>query len=308
LEHPGIAIALLLLSSALPAFAAPVDLKPGAVFRDCPQCPELVVVPPGAFAMGFDGGEEERYEGPVRQVRINYSFAAGRFEITNAQYRRFVDATGYDAAEGCNVFVNGKLEKDMTRYWAQPGYGRPIAPDEPAVCLAWYHVKAYVDWLTAQTGQPYRLLSEAEWEYLAIAPPAGNIVVEGRGDDLCRYANVMDSSGKKLFANQPAVTPVACDDGFQQVSPVGSFPPNAYGLHDVVGNVWEWVADCYAMPAPAEPLDGSPQVSEGCDRRAVKGGSWATVAARQRPQFRGRDPLSRVSQVFGFRIARDLSN
>jgi formylglycine-generating enzyme required for sulfatase activity len=306
LKCSAVAIALLLLGG-LPALAATVDLGPGAVFRDCPACPDMVVVPPGSFAMGFDGGEAERYEGPVRQVRIGYSFAAGRFEITNAQYQRFVDATGYDAAEGCNVFVDGTLGKDMARYWADPGYGQPIKPDEPAVCLAWYHVKAYVDWLTEQTGQPYRLLSEAEWEYLAIAPPAGNIVAEGRSAEMCQYANVLDQSGKKLFARQDSVQPVVCDDGFPGVSPVGSFPPNAYGLYDIVGNVWEWVADCYAMPAPAEPTDGHPQLSQGCDRRAVKGGSWATMASRQRPQFRGRDPLSRVSQIFGFRIARDLA-
>jgi formylglycine-generating enzyme required for sulfatase activity len=307
LSYRGVAIALLILASASPAFAATVDLAPGAVFRDCPDCPELVVVPPGSFAMGFDGGEPERYEGPVRQIRIEYSFAAGRFEITNAQYQRFVDATGYDAAQGCNVFVSGKLEKDMSRSWADPAYGRAIKPNEPAVCLAWYHVKAYVDWLAEQTGQPYRLLSEAEWEYLAIAPPAGNLVAEGGSDQLCRYANVLDTSGKTLFTSQDAFQPVACNDGFAGVAPVGSFPANAYGLYDIVGNVWEWVADCYAMPAPAEPVDGSPQLVEGCDRRAVKGGSWGTVAARQRPQFRGRDPLSRVSQVFGFRIARDLN-
>jgi formylglycine-generating enzyme required for sulfatase activity len=74
-----------------------------------------------------------------------------------------------------------------------------------------------------------------------------------------------------------------------------------------VGNIWEWTEDCYAMPIPAEPVDGSPQLTEGCDRRAVKGGSWGSALTWQRPSFRGRDPLSRVSQVFGFRIARDLT-
>jgi formylglycine-generating enzyme required for sulfatase activity len=308
MKHWMMLVALGLFASAGPALAASVSLQPGAVFRDCPDCPEMVVVPPGSFAMGRDGGvSEERYEGPVRDVNVAYSFAAGRYEVTNAEYRRFVDATGYDAQEGCNYYQEGTWVKDMALSWLDPGYGRPIKPDEPAVCLAWYHVKAYVDWLAEETGQPYRLLSEAEWEYLANAPPAGPLATAQRGDELCPYANILDQSGARVVEPFGIYQPVACDDGHERQAPVGSFPPNAYGLYDVVGNIWEWTEDCYAMPIPAEPVDGSPQLTEGCDRRAVKGGSWGSALTWQRPSFRGRDPLSRVSQVFGFRIARDLT-
>jgi formylglycine-generating enzyme required for sulfatase activity len=100
---------------------------------------------------------------------------------------------------------------------------------------------------------------------------------------------------------------VECDDGFAEVAPVGSLAPNPFGLYDMTGNVWEWVEDCYFMPVPLEPTDGSAvQASGTCDRRAVKGGSWSSSAFWQRPTFRGRDPLDRISHIFGVRLARDL--
>ena len=301
----GLALSVLLSTPAV--LAVTVNLETGAVFRDCPDCPEMVVVPPGSFSMGRDGGvSEERYEGPVRQVTIGYSFAAGRFEITNAEYQRFVDATGYDARAGCNFYKDGTWIKDMSLSWIDPGYGRPPRPNEPAVCVSFHHVQAYVDWLAKETGQPYRLLSEAEWEYLAIAPPTGPLAMAQQADELCSYANVLDKSGATIVAAFGDWQPVACDDTYPRQATVGSFPPNAYGLYDMIGNVWEWVADCYMVPIPPEPADGSPQLTEGCDRRVVKGGAWGSPLTWQRPTFRGRDPLTRVSQPFGFRIARDL--
>ncbi len=277
----------------------------GTVFRDCPDCPEMVVVPPGRFAMGFDGGEPERYEGPVREVSIPRAFAAGRTEVTVAQFGAFVAATGYRAARGCYAW-DGKTATLMPEAnWADPGYGGAPADDEPAVCVDWRDAAAYVAWLAERTGQPYRLLSEAEWEYAA---DAGSVATYPWGDDpteACAVANVFDLSGARV--HRAAIEPVACDDGYAGVAPVGRRAPNAFGLHDLVGNVWEWVQDCYEMPYPAAPRDGSAVELAGCERRAVRGGSWITGIERQRPTFRGRDPEDRVSQVFGFRVARDLA-
>ena len=188
--------------------------------------------------------------------------------------------------------------------WSDPGYGRPVREDEPAVCVDWRDATAYAAWLTAKTGKSYRLLSEAEWEYAA---DAGSTATFPWGEDAslaCKYANVYDESAGR--ARPAPIQPTPCEDGQPHVAPVGLFAANAFGLHDMVGNVWEWVQDCYAMPYPPEPVDGSVQRNTGCDRRGTRGGSWITETARQRPTFRGRDPIDRVSQVFGFRVARDL--
>jgi formylglycine-generating enzyme required for sulfatase activity len=282
--------------------------SPGTRFRDCADCPEMVVVPPGEFDMGRDGGEPERYEGPVRRVRIGYAFAAGRTEVTNAQYRRFVEASGHaTAGEGCQVPAPGgrALMSLPGTSWADPGYGRPIRDDEPVACVRWSDAKSYVSWLSGVTGQRYRLLTEAEWEYAA---RAGTTTLHTWGDDLaqaCRQANIFDRSAERGGV-KVVYPPADCDDGFPMVAPVGSLAPNAFGLHDMIGNVWEWVEDCYEMPYSATPADGSAQLTRGCDRRGSRGGGWRSTYPRQIPTFRGRDPESLTSQIFGFRVARDL--
>jgi formylglycine-generating enzyme required for sulfatase activity len=308
-----LAVALLAVTLFAPlaeAAGAGKPGKPGTVFKDCPDCPEMVVVPPGQFRMGEDGGETDRYEGPVREVKIGYAFAAGRFELTNGQYRRFVEATGHKTAgTGCNVVLGDRLEAVPGTSWADPFYGRPIRDDEPVACIRWSDAKSYVSWLAGRTGKKYRLLTEAEWEYAARAGTQG---LYTWGDDkaaACKVANINDQSTQRLAASQGAKSMYAgapCDDGFPGVAPVGSLAPNAFGLYDMIGNVWEWVEDCYEMPYAATPADGSAQLAKGCDRRGARGGAWRSNYPRQRPAFRGRDPEALTSQLFGTRIARDL--
>lgn len=312
LRHPVGAALLLIAMLSISARAAAPDpsAKPGTVFKDCPDCPEMVVIPPGRFVMGANGGEPDRHEGPAHEVSIGHAFAAGRFELTNGQYRRFVEATGHKTAgSGCNVFFGDRVQAVAGSSWADPAYGRPIRDDEPVACIRWSDAKSYVSWLAGKTGRKYRLLTEAEWEYVARAGTTG---AHAWGDDpalACRYANIHDRSAERLAAGQNIKLPYApapCDDGHPGVSPVGSFAPNAFGLYDIIGNVWEWVEDCYEMPYPATPNDGSAQLATGCDRRGTRGGSWRTDYPRQRPAFRGRDPEALTSQIFGMRIARDL--
>jgi formylglycine-generating enzyme required for sulfatase activity len=295
--------ALPLLATTAHAAKAP---PAGKVFRDCRDCPEMVVVPPGEFTMGREGGETDRYEGPLRRVAIPYSFAVGRFELTNGQYRAFVQATGHKTAgTGCNAFFATSVKALPNTNWADPGYGRPIRDDEPVACIRWSDAKAYVSWLAGRTGKKYRLLTEAEWEYAARAGTQG-LHTWGEEEALaCRYGNVHDASGARSVPDLPS-KPAPCDDGYAGVAPVGKFAPNAFGLHDMIGNVWEWVEDCYQMPYGATPVDGSAQLTVGCDRRGTRGGSWRTAYDRQRPAFRGRDPEALTSQIFGMRIARDL--
>jgi formylglycine-generating enzyme required for sulfatase activity len=284
----------------------------GDIIKECDVCPEVVVVPPGSFKMGWDGaeplrdGEVRRYEGPERMVTIARPFAAGRFEVTNAQFAAFIEATDFKPAEGCFLWDGWNAEFSKTLGWRDPGYGRPPAPNEPAACVNWDAAQAYVQWLSAKTGARYRLLTEAEWEYAARAGNTAEYTWGARDDLACEHANVFDISAKNRSPNSK-LTAARCDDGYAQVAPVGAFKSNAFGLYDMSGNVWEWAQDCHVMPYPDDaPTDGSAVVDPVCDRRAVKGGAWMTTVDRQRFTFRGRDPAQMNSTSFGFRVARDL--
>jgi formylglycine-generating enzyme required for sulfatase activity len=300
--------ALLIVSLALVAGCRAGAPRDALEFRDCASCPVMVVVPPGAFRMGFEGGEEGRPEGPVRDVTIGYRFAIGRFEVTQEQFAIFVRETGHLMRGGCQVW-QGEWRYPADADWTNPGYGRVPYDDEPVVCVSWKDAQAFVTWLAGRTGKGYRLPSEAEWEYAARAGAAGDFFWgEASADGLrraCEYANVYDAAGARLNAFNWA--PFDCDDGFAQAAPVGSFRANAFGLNDMVGNVWEWTADCYQAPYPAGPVNGAAAQTAGpCERRVARGGSWITRPSRQRLSFRGRDPEDALYSFFGFRVARDL--
>ena len=296
------------------AFAADAPMKAGAVFKDCPTCPDLVVIPPGSIVQGSEGRdtiEPERYEGPPHKVTIGYSFAVGRTEITTGQFREFAKATGYVANDVCNIWDGLKATATPKTGWMNPGYGRPPADNEPGACLSWDDAQAYIKWINQKTGKKFRLLSESEWEYVARAGKnAGKYTWGDNPDDACKTANVADLESKKI---PPPMTPrpfapANCNDGYSYISPAGALQPNAFGVYDMIGSVWEWVEDCYTMPyATNTPTDGKPYLGPlGCDRRGSKGGSWGSTIDRQNPTFRGRDPSTLTSQVFGFRVARDL--
>lgn len=292
-----------------------VDLPPGAIFQDCADCPELVVIPPGSFQMGSDHMEpmrdnESRPEGPIRNVSIAKSFAAGRYEVTHAEYRTFVEETGYVPTNAC-VTWGGRDPVDGVN-WLDPKIGDAPGDQDPVVCVDWHDAKAYTLWLAGKTGQKYRLLTEAEWEYAA---KAGATTVWPWGEDeaeICKYGNVFDQSGlrepKSATNDNAAARAAKCDDGYIHVAPVGQFSPNAFGLYDTIGNVWEWAEDCSLMLYQDGPLDGSAYQAVGrCEKRAVRSGSWRSRMSRHRPTFRGRDPADLAYYIFGFRIARELN-
>jgi formylglycine-generating enzyme required for sulfatase activity len=311
-RNVGESLGLLALIAALLVLAAcsAAPPRPGTEFRDCAQCPAMIVVPPGEFRMGFNGGEPGRPEGPVRQVRIDYPFALGRYEVTQREFAAFVADTKREMSGGCQVWQGGEWELPDDADWTNPGYGRVPFEDEPVACVSWYDARDYAEWLARRTGEPYRLPSEAEWEYAA---RAGSTTGYFWGSDLdtgppaCDYANIYDQTGHEV--NRFNWAPFGCDDGFAQAAPVGSFLPNAFGLHDMIGNVWEWLADCYKAPYPRQPVDGSAVESPKdveCERRVARGGSWITRPSRSRITFRGRDPPETLFSFFGFRVARDV--
>ena len=286
---------------------------PGEAFRDCPQCPEMVVIPSGTFQMGSDRintmrGGERRPQGPVREVTIATPIAVGRYEVSNGQYEAFVAATSRPA-QSCHSWGT-KQDRRLGLNWRDPGYGRLPAADEPVVCVYWTDAIAYAAWLSEVTGKSYRLLSEAEWEYAA---NGGSDSSWPWGEDpaaICDYANVLDQDGNTVLPPGRSTTKAMaspCSDGYPGVAPVGRYQPNGFGLYDMIGNVWEWAQDCSLTLYPDDPADGAAvEVAGECEKRAMRGGSWRTRLERQRTTFRGRDPEPTAYDLFGFRVARDL--
>jgi formylglycine-generating enzyme required for sulfatase activity len=285
--------------------------KPGSVFRDCTEnCPQMVVVPPGAFKMGSDEvndmrGGEKRTAGPVRQITIAKPFAVGKYEVTNAEYAAFVDATGYRPSTVCGFNQTENFNIDFRG----PLFGKKPEANAPVVCVSWNDAIAYTMWLSGKTGKRYRLLTEAEWEYAA---RAGSTTKWPWGDDdaqACLHENIYDLDGEADMPGGGKVSwsAVPCHDGHATLAPVGSYPPNAFGLHDMLGNAWEWVEDCVVQPYPAAPVDGSAVEVQGvCEKRGVRGASWYTRLDRHVPSFRGADTQVTSSHQFGFRVARSL--
>jgi formylglycine-generating enzyme required for sulfatase activity len=282
---------------------APLSSQP-RTFKDCENCPTMVLVPPGGFTMGSADGEADRPETPIRHITIAYRFAVAQTPVTQAQFSRFIAATHHVTAKGCGIIGAGGYRLEGDADWRNPGYGRPPRDDEPVVCVSWLDAKAYVGWLSRQTRHRYRLLSESEWEYVARAGTNSRYVWGDDPEGACKHANLYDQSALKL--NMPYAA-ANCSDGYEGVAPVASFPPNAFGVYDMIGNVWQWVEDCYLYEYPAWPVDGAPvEVLSACPLRSIRGGSWGTRVDRLRPSWRGRDPESRMNILFGFRIARDM--
>ena len=236
----------------------------GQSFRDCPECPEMMVIPAGRFLMGSPANEKGRYanEGPQRDVALRAPLAVGRFEITFAEWDACV------AARGCSHRPNDR------------GWGRGR---QPVMDVNWEDAQQYVEWLRQRTGRHYRLLTEAEWEYAArsgtmTAFVTGNAITEAQAN----YGHAV---------NRPR--------------PAGSYAPNRFGLHDMQGNVWEWVQDCLERTYANAPIDASePVVTPGCAWRAMRGGSWSNTAAFLRSAMRYGVAATIRRDDTGFRVAR----
>jgi formylglycine-generating enzyme required for sulfatase activity len=251
---------------ARPAAAPGYPVAVGQSFRDCPECPELVVIPAGRFLMGSPDSEAGRHsdEGPQREVVVRAPLAVGKFEVTFAEWDACV------AAGGCS-----DRPRDL-------GGGRG---NRPVIDVNWNDAQEYVRWLSRRTGRTYRLLTEAEWEYAA------------RAGTTTPY-----SFGQTISPSQANYY----ETGLRWTQPVGSYPANAWGLHDMHGNVWEWVEDCWVGSYAGAPVDASQAVTtEGCTSRVLRGGSW-----KDGPQFlRSAGRLRyitayRMNNEIGFRLAR----
>jgi formylglycine-generating enzyme required for sulfatase activity len=302
-------------AASAPASAAATGGASSAI-RDCPTCPELVVIPAGTFLLGTgaDAGERdpERGESPPLPVTMSRPFAIGKYEVTVAEFRAFVAATQYAPGGDCRIASGGAWLRLPDRSWTAPGFPVPQAANEPVVCVSWDDAKAYTDWLTKLTGKAYRLPSETEWEYAARGGTTTPRYFGDRDSDedtvlsvACDYANVYDASS---VTELPFPYPHArCSDGHTYTAPVGSFKPNAFDLYDVIGNVREWLRDCYTGSYVGRAPDGRAwEWAGGCELRGVRGGSWATRPAESRAAARGAEPQGLRQADLGFRVAREL--
>ena len=280
--------------------------KAGDRFRDCPECPEMVVLPAGSCRMGspsFEQGRQED-EGPVHEVTIAVPFALGVYEVTVAEFGRFVDETEYSAGNSCDTYEGGSWEERTGRGWRNPGFGQ--SGRSPVACVNWNDAQAYATWLSRETGEEYRLPSESEWEYAARAGTATARYWGEGASGQCRHANGGDASTKERYSDWP--WPVAsCRDGHVHTAPAGSLAANGWGLHDMLGNVWEWTEDCWNSSYGGAPLDGSAWEYGDCDVRVLRGGSRDNGPSYLRAANRYWDTSGvRVTNV-GFRVARTLA-
>ena len=265
----------------------------GELFRDCPHCPEMVAVPAGRFTMGSPSSEEGRWddEGPQREVTIGAKFAVGVHEVTRGEFARFVSATGRSTGDSCRTYEDGEWETRSGRSWRSPGFSQ--SDTHPVVCVSWDDAQAYASWLSRETGEEYRLLSEAEWEYVA------------RAGTTTRYW-----WGNGIGSNRANCWGDLCGDSHARMAPVGSFGANGFGLRDVHGNVWEWVEDCWHGSYDDAPSNGDAWLKSGggnCSGRVVRGGSWYYGPKDLRAAHRLRVVTWVRSYEIGFRVARTFT-
>jgi formylglycine-generating enzyme required for sulfatase activity len=243
-------------------------LKPKDTFKECRSCPEMVVVPAGEFMMGWPETEKgySDNEGPQHKVMISRPLAIALFELTFAEW------------DACAAHA------DCARDIPASGSRRPRLP---VINVSWDDAQSYVAWLSKITGKAYRLLSEAEWEYAA---RAGSTTRYSFGDDEAELDQYSWYSGNSIY----------------RAHPVGQKTPNAFGVFDMHGNVWEWVEDCYHDDYEGAPVDGAAWTTGDCDARVVRGGSWGSDPQHLRAATRLRNTPANQFNYLGFRVGRAL--
>jgi formylglycine-generating enzyme required for sulfatase activity len=307
----SVAASVLLLAVALPCGAAEAVRAAGTVFHGCDGCPEMIVVPAGAFVMGTPDAAAAsgvaRAEADAVVVRIPRAFAIGRQEVTRAQYARFIADSGHEPLPGCRNWdpALARLNDDGRRSWRDPATPATPQDDHPVTCVSFTDAQAYVQWLARKTGARYRLPSEAEWEYAA---RGGSAALRPWGDEAaagCAHANTYDLTADAHY--RLGWPHAGCRDGRADLAPVGQFHANGFGLHDAIGNVREWVQDCATGSYRGRPVDARPwEWLGGCRQRVLRGGGWRSPPEAARSGFRDSAPAAERSDDAGFRVALDL--
>lgn len=273
--------------------------------------PPMVLIPAGTFAMGSPtttARSPQPVEQPVHDVRIG-AFQLGKYEVTVGQFREFIEATGHKTESTCWQFAGNDWGiENVKGTWDAPAY--PQGEYHPVLCVSWTDAKAYSAWLATQTGKPYRLPSEAEWEYAARAGSLDKYHFGADETQVCRYGNIRDTLGREAIGKvtgKPGKE-ASCSDGSAFTSIVGMYQPNAFGLYDTIGNVGEIVEDCEHPNYEGAPADGSAwttacisQLSKTSVMKIHRGGNFASRAPGA--AGRGHTGVTNASTMEGFRVA-----
>ena len=292
----------LLLVLAL-AGSQPARAQAPEIVRDCPSCPEMVRIKAGSFTMGIQAAESaqfgtnDNYARPQHRVTFARDFWLGRYPVTRGEFAEFVTAMNFQVKADCADF---ETMADI-RSWRSPGFQQ--TENDPVVCVNVDDAEAYIDWLAKKTGKTNRLPTEAEWEYSARAGTATAFYWGNSSADICHYANIKDQALRMAVDNVTWV--VDCNDGYAFTAPVGSFPANPWGLHDMAGNVWQWTADNWVENYSGVPNDGSAwKIGPVGYPRVVRGGSWPYGPHVARAGSRYNRLRNDRTIVVGFRIAK----
>ncbi|ESP94745.1 SUMF1/EgtB/PvdO family nonheme iron enzyme [Pseudoalteromonas luteoviolacea] len=270
--------------------------------------PPMASIPKGTFVMGSEQGRED--EKPTRKVSVP-AFQMAKYEVTVAEYRKFIEATGYEYTQGCAHRIGrrwfGSGERDGT--WDDNIY--VLSEFHPVVCVSRKDAVNYAKWLSKVSGKHYRLPTEAEWEYAARAGTTTKYYFgdEGKSQNACRYSNVADlhaySLTEKLYnaSYGGGYTVNDCNDNEVLISTVGLYEPNRFGVYDMIGNVVERVADCYKDSYQGAPTDGSAVKENGCEVYVGRGGSWHWAAHTSSQRMSMNEDF--FAALEGFRLVRD---
>ena len=288
---------------------------PGERFRECPECPEMVVVPAGKFLMGSSDADLARakaavdnilfrwtfssrlgQEQPQHEVTLRHPFALGRYAVTRGEFAAFVRATGYQPEPSCTPFGDRRYRFNTHAGWLNPGFAQ--GDRDPVVCVSIADAEAYIAWLNKHAAGsepssrlgPYRLPTEAEWEYSA---RAGTTTARWWGDEIGVGNAVCDMCGTRW------------DD--QRTAPVEAFPGNPFGVSGMLGNAFQWTADCWNPDYRSAPMDGSRRATGDCSEHVIRGGSIHTDPEFVRSANRSHESVAERDYFVGFRIARTLS-
>jgi formylglycine-generating enzyme required for sulfatase activity/predicted Ser/Thr protein kinase len=274
---------------------------PGTVIRDCPTCPLMIVLPVGYFTQGADNGDPDvlPFVQPSHAVVIGYPLAMSKHEVMVSEYREFAETTRREMS-GCNTY-DGEWQYQAAASWQAPGFSQGAA--HPVACTSWNDAVAYAKWLSQKSGHTYRLPSASEWEYAARAGTGLTQPWAPNASGACVDANVADQSAAQRF---PGWETFPCSDGYVSTAPVGSFKANAFGLNDLLGNVFEWVEDCWHPDYNGAPKDGSARLDGDCKEHELRGGSWFSSPRFVNASYRNRFETDYRSSAVGFRLVREI--
>lgn len=270
--------------------------------------PQMVTIQAGVLDMGHARAANSQ---PVHVVAIK-AFRMAKYEVTAAEFQRFVEATRHKAPRMCVQMASRRWFETVPNEYVAGTSLQTASRFEPATCIGWNDANAYVQWLAKETGKPYRLPSEAEWEY---AHRAGSTARYFFGNDetlACRYANLADRASEAAIRrdfgleSKDHVGVIPCDDQAGYASIVGMYEPNAFGLHDTLGNIAEFVQDCYRDSYVGAPDDGGAWDMARCDLRVVRGGAWHWRG--HHATRRSAAPVDSVGATAGFRVAQDMGS